>query len=520
MRRRRLLWQLYPAYILLTILALLGVTWYATAMIRQFHYREVSADLEAKARLAEEQIAGGGRSLDRAWLQPLVHEMSIRAYARMTVILPDGQVVADSEEDPARMVNHSDRPEIIEALAGRRGVSTRWSPTLSQEMMYVAVPLMRAGRIIGVLRTAVPLTWVNLVLQKISVRLYVTAAVAAGIVALLSLVIYRRINRSLRELTRAAESFARGELDHHLPATETIEFRQIAGAMNLMAGQLNNQLRTVVQQRNQLEVLLSSMQDGVLAVDSDENLIILNDSAARLIGVESANVLGRSIQEVVRNSDLQQFVARTLASQDPTRGKVVLEHEREQFLDVHGTVLRDSQGQDIGAVVVLHDVTRLKRLENMRKDFVANVSHELRTPVTLIKGFMETLLDVQPRSPEDTQQFLTIVAKQAERLNAIKYSEPGQPVHVSACTEGSELSIAVRDRGRGIAREHLPRLFERFYRVDKSRSRAQGSTGLGLSIVKHIAQAHAGRVDVESVPGQGSTFYIHLPMKQQQEPRS
>jgi two-component system phosphate regulon sensor histidine kinase PhoR len=595
MRRRRLLWQLYPAYILLTVLALLGVTWYATATVRQFHYREVRADLEAKARLAEKQIGSGTWPLDHARLQSLAHELASRAFARVTIILPDGQVLADSHEaDPASMVNHSDRPEIIEALAGRCGVTTRWSATLNQEMMYVAVPLMRDGRIAGIVRTAVPLTSVNLALQKISRRLYATAAVVAGIVALLSLVVYRRINRSLQELTRAAESLARGELDHRLPATETIEFRQIARAMNLMAGELNRQLRTVLRQRNQLEVLLSSMQDGVLAVDSQESLIILNDSAARLIGAEPAKAIGRSIQEVVRNSDLQRFVTQVLTGRGPARSEIVLEHEGEQFLDVHGTVLRDAQGQDIGAVVVLHDVTRLKRLENVRKDFVANVSHELRTPVTLIKGFMETLLDGQPHSPEDTQRFLTIVARQADRLNAIiedllslsrieqehekalinleqasiremlesavqtcepkarergivlevacdpdlraainaplleqavvnlvdnaiKYSEPGQPVHVCARAEGSDLVITVRDCGCGIPREHLPRIFERFYRVDKSRSRAQGSTGLGLSIVKHIAQAHAGRVDVESTPGQGSTFYVRLPLNRPEE---
>ena len=590
MRRRRLLWQLYPSYILLTVLALLGATWYATYMIRQFHLSEVASDLEAKARLAEEQISTGNLPLESASVEPLVHEMASRAFSRVTVILADGRVIGDSEEDPARMVNHADRPEVIEALRGQRGVSSRWSPTLNQEMMYVAVPLNVQGQIVGVVRTAVPTTWVNRALQKISVRLYLTALVASVIVAILSLAVSRRINRSLQELTRAAEAFARGQRDRHLPATETEEFRSLAGAMNYMAGELNSQLQTVLRQRNQLEALLSSMQDGVLAVDSQENLIILNDSAARLIGVDPAKSLGRSIQEIVRNSDLQRFVADALASEGPTRGEIVLEHEGEQFLHAHGAVLRDSQGKDIGAVVVLHDVTRLKRLENVRKDFVANVSHELRTPITLIKGFMETLLDGKTHSIEDTERFLGIVAKQAERLNAIiedllslsrieqehdkaqlavedtevrkvlqsaantcepkaqgknipleiacdaglqapinaplleqavinlidnaiKYSEPGQPVQISAAAGDKDLTVAVRDRGCGITKEHLPRIFERFYRVDKSRSRSLGGTGLGLSIVKHIAHAHGGRVDVESIPDRGSTFYIHLPLK-------
>ncbi len=595
MRRRRLLWQLYPSYILLTVLALLAVTWYANAMIRHLHFEEVAANLEGNARLAEQQISRDVLPLEAAALQPLVHDMATRAFARVTVILPDGRVVADSEEDPGKMANHADRPEIVEALRGGLGTSTRWSPTLDEQMMYVAVPITRGGQAVGVVRTAVPLTVVSRTLSRIAVRLYAVAAAALVVVAGLSLVAWRRIHRSLRDLTEAAEALARGEHGRHLPASDPMEFRQLSRAMNHMAGELKSRLQTVLQQRNQLEALLSSMQDGVLAVDSWERLIILNDSAARLIGADVEKSLGRSIQEVVRNSDLQQFVAGALAARQPTRGEIVLEHGGEQFLHAHGAVLRDAQGQEIGAVVVLHDVTRLKRLENIRKDFVANVSHELRTPVTLIKGFMETLLDGQPHGPEDTERFLKIVARQAERLNAIiedllslsrleqehekallatqdtairgllqaairtcepkaqardirlelacpedlrtavngplleqavlnlvdnatKYSEPGRSVQVRASPEGGELVVAVRDYGCGIAPEHLPRIFERFYRVDKSRSRSLGGTGLGLAIVKHIAQAHGGRVEVESIVGEGSTFTIRLPNRASQTP--
>ncbi len=587
MRRRRLLWQLYPSYILLTVLALLGVTWYATVTIREYHLSEVAADLAAKARLVENRVADIP-VIETATVQPLTERLANTYFSRITVVLPDGRVVADTGANPARMVNHANRPELIEAFHGKPGTAIRFSETLNEETMYVAVPVNRDGRIVAAVRTAVPMTWIRHALRQIFIRLYVAALVAAVIVAIVSLAISRRINRSLRELTRAAEAFARGQRELQLPATETVEFRSLARAMNLMAGELNSQLHTVRRQRNQLEALLSSMQDGVLAVDSQENLIILNESAARLIGADPRRSLGRSIQEVVRNTDLQRFVAEVLASQSPARGEIVLEHEGEQFLHVQGTVLRDTQGTDIGAVVVLHDVTRLKRLENIRKDFVANVSHELRTPVTLIKGFMETLLDGQEHDPEDIQRFQGIVARQADRLNAIiedllslsrieqdqersqipltdspvcsviqaavrvcepkaqakqialevtcepglhawinaplleqavvnlidnaiKYSDPDRPVHVQAALDGDDLVLTVQDRGCGISKEHQDRIFERFYRVDKGRSRSQGGTGLGLAIVKHIAQAHSGRVDLESAPGQGSTFRIRLP---------
>ena len=291
---------------------------------------------------------------------------------------------------------------------------------------------------------------------------------------------------------------------------------------------------------------------------------------------------------MVRKADLLRFVARTLSGKAPVEGDIVLRDESERFLQAHGTVLRDTRAQDIGALIVLNDVTRLRRLENIRRDFVANVSHELKTPVTAIKGSVETLLDGALQKPQDARRFLEIVARQADRLNAIiddllalsrieqeaerheiplqrgrlgevlrgalqacevgaaaksiriecscpeslqarinpplleqamvnlidnavKYSRPDSEVLVEALREGGEVLIRVRDHGSGIGAEHLPRLFERFYRVDKARSRKAGGTGLGLAIVKHIVQAHSGRIAVTSVPGKGSTFTVYLP---------
>jgi two-component system phosphate regulon sensor histidine kinase PhoR len=331
------------------------------------------------------------------------------------------------------------------------------------------------------------------------------------------------------------------------------------------------------------------MVEGLLAVDTDERVIKVNRAAATFLDIDAEEVIGRTIQEVVRNPALQEFVAKALSAEEPVEGDIVLHNgSGDRFLQAHGTQLHKPGGGSRGAVIVLNDVTRLRRLENVRRDFVANVSHELKTPITSIKGFVETLQDGAINTPRDAEHFLEIIAKQADRMNsivedlllissveqdvekekirfdsgqvraalreaiqvvetkgnnkditielecpdnlsvrmnpalleqavinlvdnAIKYSEPGSRVTVIAEAGGDEVVISVIDRGCGIEEKHLPRLFERFYRVDKARSRKLGGTGLGLAIVKHIVQAHRGRVTVESAPNEGSTFSIHLP---------
>jgi two-component system phosphate regulon sensor histidine kinase PhoR len=419
-------------------------------------------------------------------------------------------------------------------------------------------------------------------------RWMIGAPVILGFSFLLSWAVSRAVRRSLHRLTDAAERFASGDFGERLRLPDHREMAETADAFNTMADQLEATIASLQRRNHEQEAVLTSMVEGVLAVDSEHRVISVNAAAARLLAVSPQEIEGRGLQEVIRNADLRRFVTSALTCNQPVEGNLILRNARDRVVQANGTALRDPYGRSIGAVIVLNDVSRLRQLENLRRDFAANVSHELRTPITSIKGFVETLLDGAMANPQDAERFLQIIARQADRLNtiiedllslsrieqeteaggivlstgridqvlqaavhdcsaraqerdirvqlecpsdltarmkadlleqavanlldnAIKYSAPGQQVWVRAYREEHLLTIAVKDQGAGIAEEHHPRLFERFYRVEKARSRRLGGTGLGLAIVKHIALAHRGQVTVESTLGKGSTFFIRLP---------
>jgi two-component system phosphate regulon sensor histidine kinase PhoR len=410
------------------------------------------------------------------------------------------------------------------------------------------------------------------------------ATLSAGV----SFSVSRWISYPLREMKRGADLFARGELHYRLSVPYVGEAAELVEAMNQMASQLDSKIQAITDRLNEQDTILSSMSEGIIVIDSDERVVNLNRAAVLLLEVDLADVRGKMIHEIVRNNDLLSFVSQTLSSTDPTEGDIVFRNGYERYIQAHGTILRDHRGRRVGALIVLNEVTRLRRLENIRRDFVANVSHELKTPITAIHGSAETLRDGAIHDLKDAEHFLNIILNQTNRLNsiiedllklsrieeeaerggivleeraimdvlqtaiqvcdlkatergiridlscderlqgrinhplleqavvnlidnAIKYSDPGSTVHVEAERTDDEIVISVQDHGPGIEGEHLSRLFERFYRIDRGRDRQLGGTGLGLAIVKHIARAHGGTVSVESSPGKGSTFRIHLP---------
>jgi two-component system phosphate regulon sensor histidine kinase PhoR len=589
MRRRQLLWQLYPAYVVIALVAQAALTWYASSALRAFYLDRAAEDLQARACLLDGPLRAALIADDRPQVDALCKRLGIEARMRITMLLPDGRVVGDTRETPASMYSHADRSEFVDALATGLGKSIRYSHTLQEPEMYVAIRLTEAGRTLGVLRTAVSLASIDRTLRTVQIRLLLGGLFTVLVVAAVTWIISRRITRPLAELRQGAERFAHGELAHRLPLADAEEIAALAETLNHMAAELEEKLRTVVRERNEREAILSSMIEGVLAFDGEERLLRLNRAAGRLLGIDPARAEGRTLHELVRNVRLQQLVAEVLAAGETRTDEIVLQSGAGPVLDVQVAALRDAHEEKVGALIVLHDVSRLERLERVRRDFVANVSHELRTPITSIKGYVETLLDGAMRVPEQLERFLRIVAAQADRLgaiiedllvlarieedtqrsgipktrvrvqpllqaaievchikardksiavelacdaeleaslnaalleqavvnlldNAINYSAAGQTVQVEALQREGELVVAVRDHGCGIGREHLPRIFERFYRVDKARSRKLGGTGLGLAIVKHIAQAHGGQATVDSTLGEGSTFCIHLPL--------
>jgi two-component system phosphate regulon sensor histidine kinase PhoR len=587
MRKKRLFWKLYPSYLLLALATLLAVGWLGSYLLDAVLTQTTQRQLETQARIIDDLLGPRlEQPLDESSKQ-VCRRIGRDTGIRVTLLDAQGNVLCDNLVD-APLENHASRPEVQTALAGKVGRNLRQSMTFHEDLLYVAVPVMREGRVIGCVRTAVPLTSITR-----DVRSFQTLAAIGGLLillvaAVLSMFMARRISRPLEQMRLGAQRFARGDLDSKMIVPDSEEMAGLADTLNVMARQLEERIRTAIQQKNEREAVLASMVEGVLAVDRESHVISMNRAAADLLGSPLAESTGRSLTEVVRNAELQRFVSHALLAITPIEGDITMRGDPDRFLQAHGAALRDARDRSIGAVVVLHDVTTFRHLENLRRDFVANVSHELKTPITSIKGFVETLLGGAMHDPADTERFLNIIAKQAERLNgiiedllrlskieqaeeaadlplesavlrdvlesaltdcapsaeerqiqvaldceptviarinaplleqalvnllenAIKYSEVGGTVHVSGQTENGEVVISVADQGCGIPVEHLSRIFERFYRVDKARSRKLGGTGLGLSIVKHIVTAHHGRVLVESAPGHGSVFTIRLP---------
>jgi two-component system phosphate regulon sensor histidine kinase PhoR len=579
---------LYRSHGLLALITLCLSVLVAVRALQTLQRAEVASHMETLAalvaRVGETELAGA----DVDGVRRVVARLGQGLEARLTVIGPDGVVWADNWADADVMENHGTRAEVVEARAAGKGSAIRYSDTVHHDLLYVGMAVTtKQGPV--VVRAARPLAWLAKDRRLLGREVLLAMALIGALALVLAWWLARRVGRVLERIGSGVRRFAGGDLTHRIPIPAHDELIDLVEGMNSMAAALEQRLRQLQDRHEEEGTILGSMVEGLVAVDRDQHVIKANAAAADLLRMDARQAEGRSLQEVTRHAGLQRLVARVLDSGTESHEELTVRNGDDRIVAAHGCLLRNGDGEPVGAVVVLHDITRLRRLEQMRREFVANVSHELKTPVTSIRGFVETLREGAMDDPEQARKFLDILSRQSARLqriiedlltlsrletgsddnafprecvpirpvleaalqladagcrdsgvpppriecpdeleacinpplleqavmnlvdNAVKHGGGDQPVTVRACREGDVLLIEVQDHGVGIPRDHLPRVFERFYRVDKGRSRDRGGTGLGLSIVKHIAQAHGGSAEVESRPGRGATFRLRLP---------
>ena len=589
MRYRKFILRIFLYFLCITLIALTVITWYATTTARNFYIDETIKKIKTEAVLLTQSLKTSLINKDHAYVKNIISELDTTIQSRITVILPDGLVIADTDKNYNVMENHSKRPEVVDAFSGKQGFATRYSSTLRQTLIYVALPVYHNDKIIAVIRTAIPITSIEQTLSSIRTHIIIAGLIIALITASIGYLISRQISVPIEEISKTITRFASGNFEHHLSKRTIKEFRVLTTALNQMAQQLDEKIKTVDQQKNQQQAVFQSMAEGVLAIDQDQQLITYNNAALHLLGIEETVGKSKKIYEIIRNNQLQKIIADTFKSTELIEDEIIINHNGEHYVQVHGTQLSSSDGMINGALIVLNDVTKLRRLEQVRKDFVANVSHEIRTPLTSIKGFVEALNDGAINDKKTARRFLDIIIKQTNRLNliigdllalanleehekrasiqfeeanlyeiiqdalkicqpdakgkhidiklncpadiscymnsslveqalvnlisnSIKYSPEKTVIEINYTRDENDHIVEVKDQGIGISKEHIERIFERFYRVDKARSRKLGGTGLGLAIVKHIAKVHNGKIKAISKLGNGASFFLHLPL--------
>ena len=566
--------QIFGGHLIIILLLTLSFGLSISHLIESFSFDLLKRHLKNLAYGLKPQVQGLILHGDYGTLNSLARKVGETTGVRITIIDPQGVVLADSEEDPAFMENHGDRPEVIMAMAGRVGSSLRWSATLKEEMLYVAIP-MKLTEGVAVLRTSFFLRDVNQFLGAFKKRVTVVA-VALGLFSLIyAFFSSKRLSDPIKELVQATSRVAQGDFDVRVLPKGRGELGELAERFNEMAAKLKELFQENLQRKEELERIFSSLEDGLLVLDREGKVIFFNKKAQEIL--KGKELSDRSFWEIG-----DPAFRETISRVRKTEGNLAEELEISGGVFLFSATYLPTTGQTL---VLLHDITHLRRMQELKRDLVANVSHELRTPLTAIKGFLEAFEDEDSR--EARSHYLEIIKKHMDRLtnivqdllvlseledkktkldledvdlkallqdvlrpfeekakkkgltlkvdfdpglppikadpfrlqqaffnlidNAVKYTEQGE-IRISTKGKADHVEIEVADTGIGIPKEHLPRIFERFYVVDKSRSRRLGGTGLGLSIVKHIVLLQGGEIDVESTPGVGTRFRVRLPL--------
>ncbi|MFW5986083.1 MAG: two-component system histidine kinase PnpS [Halanaerobiales bacterium] len=578
--------QFLILFIAIQIVALGALFLYFTLSHRNFYLEQLEENMLAESRLIvdNQKIQFDRNSRDE--VDNWAVEMGEKIGARITIIHRNGTVIADSSYNPQDMDNHAGRPEVKEVLmAGEPGISSRYSDTLKKEMYYLAYPYRKNGEIAGVVRVARSLAAIKGTIYRNAIN-FLLFLVAILLISLLVLWKFSAdIINPLSRITEMAGDIARGHLEKRIEVKDyDNEIGTMARMFNYMAARLEKKIKQISEEKNRMEAILASMVDGVIAVDSKNEVILMNLAARKLFSIGNRDVAGRTFLEVARYQEIESLLETTINDGKERTEEFTINTPEEKILRCHFAPISGDRGQIKGAVVVLTDITEIRKLEKVRKDFVGNVSHELRTPLTSIIGYVDTILENRIDEPGLLERFLGIIKDEADRLsllikdllnlseienkehklqraelqpvinrvikvlkekaegnnititveierelppvlmvphqieqvifnlvdNSIKYNEAGGNVKIKSYSRDKRVYIEIEDDGIGIPPEDQERIFERFYRVDKARSRKLGGTGIGLSIVKNIILGHNGEVEVESEPGSGSVFRFWL----------
>jgi len=588
----RLFWRVFGVYALLSLVATAVFLAVISGRLRSIVVAQLRQRLHDSAVLLRDEVEPTFATAGSAELQQRLSRLGEENQTRITLIAADGRVIGDSDHDPETMDDHSNREELVQAGREGRGFAQRESPTLGVPMMYYALRVGEEDRPAGYVRVALPMDAVDEQVASIQRMIWGTAAAVMLGAALVTALVVGRITRPLTELTKAAETVTQGDYNITVFAERRDELGKLANAFNSMTGELGVRIDQLQQKQEEseergklLQTVFSTMVEGVVAVDSRQRILIANRAAHTLFDFSLPEVVGRPFWEVTRSAKIQEAVENVLQGKSEERREFQLPRTKSVAMLVASRLPGDPTP---GVVLVLHDVTELRRLENLRRDFVSNVSPELKTPLTTIQACAETLQSGAIDDPQHNREFVQQIAEQADRLhalildllalgriesgqdafdvtpvsveqvitacldehravaqsqgvsidlqphadgirvradaeglrtvldnlldNAIKYTPENGRVTVGWAAEDDFARIDVIDTGIGIPEEHQERVFERFYRADKARSRELGGTGLGLAIVKHHVQVFGGRVELESTPGEGSRFTVWLPI--------
>ena len=588
--RRRLI--IYYLVVIAVIVILMGA--FFIFFLNYFYMQNLRGNLYNQARLSSALILEM-LERDAAYeeIDLLVKSMGNELGVRLTLIGVDGTVLADSDQDPSLMENHINRPEVIEALEKEKGIATRYSVTLDEEMYYLAIPVYPAGandyysEATAIVRLAIPLAAIRDAVTNLVVFILGALLLSSLLAFAAAIAFSERITGPISTISRAAHSIAEGDFSPDLQVEGKDELATLALNIKEMGISLNKKIEQVLWQKNKLETVVASMSSGIILTDRDLNIELVNPAAEELFDLTGDNVIGKPFNLAIRYYALNENLKAVSKDGEARVMEVNLYYPRAAVLDTYILPVYGTDRKVIGSLILFHETTELRSLEKMRSDFVANVSHELRTPLTTVRGYTETILH-EDLTREQLFDFLQVIDKETKRLSSllddlldlaqienekgfvkkepvdlsilireavkrvddaragmgttVSLDLPGQDVSVSGNPEWlrqalvnvlensikhgykqgqidivmsadeRQAELLIKDNGPGIPEEDLPHVFERFYRVDKSRSRKSGSTGLGLSIVKHILEAHDSCYRLESKAGEGTTFIFTLPL--------